>query len=86
MKDCPACAGTGQIEDDDALLFHFATLTDTGWGLEHPWECRPNLAGCEWNAIMERLAASACEHYGEGRYRVVKEPCEFSTVTWERVL
>ena len=44
---------------------HIVTFTETGYGLEHPIRCRPNLIGCQFN---EWLASQMAPDQEPGRY------------------
>jgi hypothetical protein len=50
---------TGYVDE------HFVTFTETGYGLEHPIRCRPDLNGCVFN---EWLATQLAPDREPGRY------------------
>jgi hypothetical protein len=46
---------------------HIVDFTETGFGLQHPPSCRPNLVGCRFNVYLSDLGVPEEE---PGRYRM----------------
>jgi len=51
----------------DDQPFHVIEVTDTGWTLKHPLDCRDGLFECPTNEAAERLDGPPC---APGRYKV----------------
>lgn len=49
---------------------HIVVLTETGWYLNHPFSCRPNVEECEMNEYVGRNADDFMDRYSPGRYAI----------------
>lgn len=61
-----AAAGYGNVTD------HFIKVSKTGWVIQHPYACRPNLYDCSKNELIGRWLLDMSPKMIPGVYRVVR--------------